>query len=64
MVSAEETFKLWQTNGGSLSIADLYSRQNIRNENIPQTELNVFFYIITTLLLCDAYGPLYKNGRR
>ena len=39
---------------GSLYIADLLE-QNIRNENIPQTELNIFYIIITLLYVMPMF---------
>ncbi|AVR30596.1 Ger(x)C family spore germination protein [Bacillus thuringiensis] len=55
--SAEELLNYGKKNG-SLYIADLLE-QNIRNENIPQTELNIFLYNYYSSV-CDAYVPYIK----
>ncbi|HFK1471112.1 TPA: Ger(x)C family spore germination protein [Bacillus pacificus] len=56
--SAEELLNRGKQNG-SLSIVDLLE-QNIRNENIPQTSLNVFLYNYYSSV-CDAYVPYIKT---
>ena len=56
--SAEELLNRGKQNG-SLSIVDLLE-QNIRNENIPQTSLNVF-YIITILLYVMPMSHILKR---
>ncbi len=53
----QKNFKHVKKNG-SLYIADLLE-QNIRNENIPQTELNIFLYNYYSSV-CDAYVPYIK----
>nr|EEK69174.1 Spore germination protein, gerC [Bacillus wiedmannii] len=56
--SAEDLLNHGKQNG-SLSIVDLLE-QNIRNENIPQTSLNVFLYNYYSSV-CDAYVPYIKT---
>ena len=50
--SAEELLNYGKN--GSLYIADLLE-QNIRNENIPQTTLNIFYIIITLLYVMPMF---------